>query len=78
MPKDIASATSSDAASRVDLSVKLPKLRRVRGGHKAYSTKALEQTRALLEVPQSIDSLKLKRNKKVLHEKLGKMSDLDD
>ena len=78
MPKDTASATSSDAASRVDLSVELPKLRRVRGGHKAYSTKTLVQTRALLDAPQSIDSLKLRQNKRVLEEKLEKISDLDD
>ena len=36
------------------------------------------QTRALLELPQSIDSLKLKQNKKVLEEKLDKISDWDD
>ena len=78
MPKNTAPATSSDAASKADLSVKLPKLRKVRGGHKAYSMKALEQTRTLLGAPQLSDSLKLRQNKKVLEEKLEKISDLDD
>ena len=36
------------------------------------------QTRTLLELPQSIDSLKLKQDKKVLEDKLDKISDLDD
>ena len=31
-----------------------------------------------MELPQSIDSLKLKQNNKVLEEKLDKISDLDD
>ena len=71
-------ATSSDAAGKADLSVKLPKLRKARGGHKAYSMKTLEQTRTLLGAIQSSDSLKLRQNKKVLEEKLEKSSDLND
>ena len=78
MPKNTAPATSSDSASKADLSVKLLKLRKVRGGHKAYSMKALEKTRTLLGAPQLSDSLKLRQNKKVLEEKLEKVSDLDD
>ena len=75
MPKD---STSTDAASNADLSAELSKLRRVRGGHKAYSTKTLTQTSTILDGFQSSDSLKLRQNKKVLEEKLEKISDLDD
>ena len=78
MPKNTALATSSDAASKADLSVKPPKLRKVRFGHKVYSMKVLEQTRTLLGAPQLSDSLKLRQKKKVLEEKLDKISDLDD
>ena len=70
MPKNTAPATSNDAASKADLSVKLPNLHKVRGGHKAYSMNALEQTKILLGGPQLSDSLKLRQNKKTLDEKL--------
>ena len=68
MPKD---STSNDAASNAELSAELSKLRRVCGGHKAYSTKTLTQTSTILDGFQSSDSLKLRQNKKVLEEKIG-------
>ena len=78
MPKDTASATSSDATSKANLSLELSKLLKERSGHKTYSTKRLEQTRTLFGAPQSSDSLKLKQNKKVLKEHLEKIRNLVD
>ena len=78
MSTDAASAASSDAASKVEISVELPKLRRVRGGHEAYSTKTVTQTTAFLNTSHLNDSLKLRQNKKVLEEKPEKVSDLDE
>ena len=61
--KMLKDSTSTDAASNTNLSAEL---RRVCGGHEAYSTKTLTQTSTILDVFQSSDSLKFRQNKKVL------------